>query len=251
MKNKPKIIISSLTSCEGCQFTLLDLGERLFSFFKKVEVVDFSLIEDSPYPKNKKVDVAFVEGNPITEENVALLKKIREESKILVALGNCAALGGIPEMKNYQGKEKTIRYLYKGLKNVANPDILELDKFVKVDFTVPGCPINGEEFLRFADELISGKIPELPRIPVCMECPYRATPKCFLIRKKICFGPITLAGCKAVCTRNELTCRACRGLLKNVNAKNFLKGMENWAKREDIDADLEIFGVKNDVDKLV
>jgi len=147
MTKKPKIAIVSLTACEGCQVALLDLGKSFFDFLKKVELVDFALIEEQPFPlprgkagKNK-IDIVFVEGNPITKQDLELLKKIRRLSKILVVLGNCAALGGIPEMKNYQGKEKTIRYIYKNLKNIVNPDIKEIDNFVKVDFTIPGCPI--------------------------------------------------------------------------------------------------------------
>ena len=136
-KGKSKIAIISLTSCEGCQFALLDLGQKFFDFLKKIDLIDFAMVEDDP-AKKVKLDVAFVEGNPITEENIATLKKIRENSKILVALGNCAALGGIPEIKNYENKEKTLRYIYKGSKNVANPDIKEIDNFVKVDFTIPG-----------------------------------------------------------------------------------------------------------------
>lgn len=252
MKKKPKIGIFSLTSDEGCQFTLLDLGERFFSFLKKVDLIDFPLIEEKPFPKGKvKIDVAFVEGNPITKEDVKLLKKIREESKILVALGNCAALGGIPEMKNYQNKEKTIRYIYKKLNGIANPEIKEIDNFVKVDFTIPGCPINGEEFLKFANDLISGKIPEICQSPVCSECAFQGTPKCFLARKEICLGLITLAGCEAICPRNEVPCLGCRGILKQANVKNFLKVLEKFREKKEVEENLEIFGIKDDIEKLL
>jgi len=252
MKRKPKVGFFSLTSDEGCQFTLLDLGERFFNFLKKVDLVDFPLIEEVSFPKGKvKIDIAFVEGNPITEEDVKLLKKIRKESKILVVLGNCAALGGIPEMKNYQNKEKTIRFIYKKLKGIANPEIKEIDNFVKVDFTIPGCPINGEEFLKIAKQLIKGRIPEICQSPVCTECPLRGTPKCFLARKEICLGLITLAGCEAICPKNEFPCLGCRGILKQANVKNFLKILEKFRGKEEVQESLEIFGVKDDIEKLL
>lgn len=249
MAKKPKIAIISLTSCEGCQFVLLDLGERFFNFLKKVELVDFKLIEEQPFPKGK-IDIAFIEGNPITKEEISLLKEIRKKSKILVVLGNCAALGGIPEIKNYQNKEKTIRYIYKNLKNIENPEIKEIDNFVKVDFTIPGCPINGEEFLKLANDLVQGSVPKIPQKPVCSECPFLGKPECFLPQKEPCLGPIILAGCEAVCTKGRLPCYGCRGLLKNIQPKGFLKTLEKMKSKEEIDDDLEIFGIKDNVLEL-
>jgi coenzyme F420-reducing hydrogenase gamma subunit len=250
MKKKPKVAFFSLTSCEGCQFVLLDLGERFFDFLRKVDLIDFSLIEEMPFPKGKvEIDVSFVEGLPIKKEEIDLLKKIREESKILVAMGNCAALGGIPEMKNYQGKERTIRYIYKRMNHIFNPEIKEIDNFVKVDFVIPGCPINGEEFLKYAKELIKGKIPEVLQKPVCSECPHQGKDSCLLRKKEPCLGPITLAGCGAICPKNGQLCYGCRGILKNINPKGFLETLKKFKKPEDIEDNLEIFGIKDDIEK--
>jgi len=263
MEKKSKVAFFSLTSCEGCQFVLLDLGERFFDFLRKVELIDFSLVEEMPFPKPRnrtsslrgkgrvEIDVSFVEGLPIRKDEIKLLKKIREGSKILVALGNCAALGGIPEMKNYQGRERTIRFIYKRLNHIFNPEIKEIDNFVKVDFVIPGCPIDGEEFLKFAQDLIKGKIPEICQSPVCSECPLRGGIKCFLARKEVCLGLITLAGCKAICPKNEFSCLGCRGIFKGANVKSFLKVLEKIAKKEEIEENLEIFGIKDDVEKIL
>jgi len=251
MKRKPKVAFFSLTSCEGCQFALLDLGEKFFDFLREIDLIDFSLIEEMPFPKGKvEIDVSFVEGLPIRKEEIDLLKKIREESKILVAVGNCAALGGIPEMKNYQGKEKTIRYIYKKL-NVENPEIKEIDNFVKVDFYIPGCPINGEEFLKYSKELIKEKIPEIPQKPVCSECPHQGKETCFLRKREPCLGPITLAGCKAICPRNFQLCYGCRGILKNINPKGFLETLKKFKSPKEIEDNLEIFGIKDDIEKFL
>jgi sulfhydrogenase subunit delta len=230
----------------------MDLGERFFEFLRNVELIDFSLVEEMPFPKGKvEIDVSFVEGLPIRKEEIELLKKIREESKILVAMGNCAALGGIPEMKNYQGKERTIRFIYKRLNHIFNPEIKEIDNFVKVDFVIPGCPIDGKEFLKYARELIKGKIPEICQSPVCTECPKRGTENCFLAKKETCLGLITLAGCRAICPKNDFPCLGCRGILKKANVKNFLKVLEKFHKKEEIEDNLEIFGIKDDVEKLI
>jgi len=249
---KPKVAFFSLTSCEGCQFALLDLGEKFFDFLREIDLVDFSLIEEMPFPKGKvEIDVSFVEGLPIRKEEIDLLKKIREESKILVAVGNCAALGGIPEIKNYQGKERTIRYIYKRMNHIFNPEIKEIDNFVKVDFYIPGCPIEGEEFLKYSKELIKGKIPEIPQKPVCSECPHQGKETCFLRKKEPCLGPITLAGCRAICSKNGQLCYGCRGILKGINPKGFLETLKKFKKPEEIEDNLEIFGIKDDVEKIL
>lgn len=249
-KKKQKIAIVSLTSDEGCQFVLLDLAERLFEFLGKVDLIDFSLIEDRAAPKGR-IDIAFVEGVPITKEDFAKLKKARENSRILVAMGNCAALGGIPEIKNYRGKEKTIRYIYKDSKNIENPDIKPIDKFVKVDYVIPGCPIDGEEFLKIANALIEGKAADIPQCPVCTECSYKGTPRCFLARKRICLGLISQAGCGAICPRNEIPCYGCRGIIKKANVKGFLAVLAKLGGKEDVKEALELFGIKDDIDELL
>ncbi len=246
MSKKPTMAIVSLTACEGCQVALLDLGKRFFNFLKKVDLVDFGLIEEKPFPKGK-IDLVFIEGNPITDEDLDILKKVRKQAKLLVVMGNCAALGGIPEMKNYQGKEKTIRYIYKKSKGIANPDIKEVDNFVKVDFTIPGCPINNEEFLRYAKILIKGKVPEMPQKPVCSECPYWGKESCYLRKKEPCLGPIIVAGCDAVCTKNKFPCYGCRGFIKNIKPEGFLKTLEKMKNKEEIENDLEIFGLKDNL----
>jgi len=154
-------------------------------------------------------------------------------------------------MKNYQGKERTIRFIYKRLNHILNPEIKEIDNFVKVDFVIPGCPIDGEEFLKFANDLIKGKIPEVCQSPVCTECPKRGTPNCFLAKKEVCFGLITLAGCEAICPKNDFPCLGCRGIFKGANVKSFLKVLEKFQKKEEIEENLEIFGIKDDVEKAL
>lgn len=244
IKKKPTMAIVSLTACEGCQVALLDLGKKFFNFLEKVELVNFDLTEEKDFPKGK-IDVVFVEGNPIRDEELKVLKKVRKQAKLLVVMGNCAALGGIPEMKNYQNKEKTIRYIYKNTEGIANPDIKEIDNFVKVDFTIPGCPIDNEEFLKYAKILVTGKVPKIPEKPVCSECPYWGNEKCFLRRKEPCLGPVIFAGCKAVCTKNEFPCYGCRSFLPNVKPDGFLKSLEKMKNKEEIDNNLEIFGLKD------
>ncbi|PIS38856.1 MAG: hypothetical protein COT34_01580, partial [Candidatus Nealsonbacteria bacterium CG08_land_8_20_14_0_20_43_11] len=121
----------------------------------------------------------------------------------------------------------------------------------KVDLTIPGCPINGEEFLRLAEELLKGKIPQIPEKPVCTECPHQGKETCFLRKKQPCFGTITLAGCGAVCPAAEFPCYGCRGTLKNINPAGFLGILKKMRSAEEINANLEIFGIKDELEKFL
>jgi coenzyme F420-reducing hydrogenase gamma subunit len=244
---KPKIAIVSLTSCEGCQFALLDLGERFFEFAAQVEMMDFRLVEDEE-DKGEALDLVLVEGNPVTEANVATLKQARKRAKLLVALGNCAAMGGVPEIKNYQEGKNTIKHVYKYVQGISNPEIKEIDNFVKVDFTFPGCPIDAEEFLKYIPQLLSGQIPVIPDQPVCVECK-KAGNRCLLLDKKPCFGPMILGGCNAVCPTSRMMCQGCRGLRPGGNVKAMRATLKNMMTDEEFENVTEIYGLRDDIEE--
>lgn len=244
---KPKIAIVSLTSCEGCQFALLDLGQKFLDFANSVEMIDFRLIEDEE-DKGGKLDLILVEGSPVTKDNIKTLKNARKRSKLLVALGNCAAMGGVPEIKNYHEKTNTIKHVYKYIQGVSNPEIKEIDNFVKVDFVFPGCPISAEEFLKYMPELLKGKIPTIPDQPVCVECK-KAGNKCLLLDKKPCFGPMILGGCNAVCPTSRMTCQGCRGLRPNGNISAMRATLKTMMTDEEFENVTEIYGLRDDIDE--
>ncbi len=241
---KLKVAIIALTSCEGCQFVMLDQGKRFFDWLKKVGLDEFRLIEDQPMT-DENYDVCFVEGNPVTKENLKLLKEMRQRSKLLIAIGNCAALGGVWEIKNYHLKQKTIKYVYQ-TKKVANPEIKEVDNFVKVDFTIPGCPIDGDEFMKLANQLLAGRPLKIPQNPVCYECQMNGY-ECLLQKGEICLGPITLGGCKAVCLKSKQACWGCRGLFEGAQAENLMKYLLSKFSREQIYRVMEVFGARDSI----
>ena len=244
--NKPRVAIVSLTSCEGCQFALLDLGEKFLEFATQVELVDFRLIEDEE-DDGKALDLALIEGSPVTEENLKTLESLRKRSKLLVALGNCAAMGGIPEIKNYHEGMNTIKHVYKYVHGINNPEIREIDNFVKVDFTFPGCPITADEFLKYIPFLLRGEIPTIPDQPVCVEC-RAAGNRCLLLDKKPCFGPMIQGGCNAVCPTSKMTCQGCRGLRPTGNVKAMRAALKNMVSDHEFENIAEIFGLRDDIE---
>jgi len=250
---KPRVAIISLTSCEGCQFALLDLSQDFIDLTSRIDLVEMHLIEEDPEPE--AFDIVFVEGNPITEKNFTLLKKIRDKSTLLITLGNCAALGGVWEMKNYLDKEKTLRYIYKFEKTVPNHDIKSIDNFVKIDYVVPGCPINAYEFLKIVYSLLLGKAPSIAENPVCYECQYNSY-ECQLQQNPLqdrpalpCLGPFIRGGCDAICLKSKMPCQGCRGLLKDADTAKMEKIYGDIINADELNNILEIFGIRDDFEK--
>jgi sulfhydrogenase subunit delta len=245
MIKKPTIAIVSLTCCEGCQVAILDLGERLLELTEKVKIGDFALIEE--LAEVDYYDIVFVEGTPITSENIQRLKRLRAKSKILATIGACACLGGIAEIKNYQDKQQKLRYVYKNVEGIENPDIRPVKYFVKVDLEIPGCPINKEEFMWAVKELLAGVVPGIPRRPVCYECQLKQN-ECLLQKNLPCLGPMILGGCNAPCPSSNYPCDGCRGPLKGINTNNFGEALRNiyGFSQEEIDLIMQRFGMLDD-----
>lgn len=245
---KPKIAIVSLTDCEGCMFAILDQGVKFLELTKRLDIAEFHLIED--IEDTGSYDIAFIEGPPITKENFVRLKSLRARSKYVVALGNCAAEGGVNRMKDYDKKTCDLKHVYKDPKRIFNPKVQALDELIKVDFVVPGCPINGEEFIGFVYELLQGNIPKIPQRPVCYECQIKKIP-CLLQKGEPCLGPIILGGCEAVCPNASMICQGCRGPLKEIDP-DFKKLLRKITTPKRIEELTEIYGIKDKVkDKLL
>ncbi|KKS66166.1 MAG: NADH ubiquinone oxidoreductase 20 kDa subunit [Parcubacteria group bacterium GW2011_GWC2_42_6] len=242
---KPTIAIISLTCCEGCQVAILDLGERFLQLAEHIKIGDFAFLEDKP--EATTYDIVFVEGAPISKENIERLKDLRSRSKILVALGACAALGGIAEIKNYQDKNERMRYVYKNFENINNPNVKPLSYYVKVDLEIPGCPINKEEFLQIAKKLIAGVPVKIPQRPVCYECQIKQN-KCLLQAGLPCLGPVILGGCGASCPTSAYPCDGCRGPLANMNPDKLSKQLmaQNYTQ-EEIDLITQRFGIEDKI----
>jgi coenzyme F420-reducing hydrogenase gamma subunit len=242
MAQKYKIGIFSLTGCEGCCFSILDLRQRFLELNKKVTIKTFRLFEESNLP-DEKYDFAFVEGSPLTSANIANLTRIRANSKVLITIGSCAHIGGIYHMKQYQNKEKIFSRIYDNAGGIENFDVKTVGQVVPVDFAIPGCPINGEEFLKTVYQIIIGKNPQMPKRPVCYECQLRGY-ECLLQKGEICLGPITQGGCEAVCLKSKQGCWGCRGLVDDAEISNLLKKLREKYSDKEILKVFEVFGVK-------
>ncbi|MFA6537687.1 MAG: hypothetical protein WCT18_04815 [Patescibacteria group bacterium] len=240
---KPRVAIVGLTCCEGCEFSILDLGQRFLDLAKRIDLVEFRMVKEDP-PKTGPYDICFIEGSVVTKKNLKILKDLRKASKQLIVLGNCAHTGGIHRMKNWVGRMKALGEVYDQPKDIDNPVILPISEIVKVDFTIPTCPTNGEEFLAIVLQILAGKKPQIRQNPICYECQINGY-ECLLQKGQLCCGPVTLGGCNAVCLKSKQPCWGCRGLLEEPDVDKFIKNcfLTNHDITE-VEKILEVFGVK-------
>jgi len=223
---KPKVAFFDFTCCEGCQLTVLSIGDKLLNLFESVEVVNFR--EASSY-KGQDYDIAFVEGSIASPKDIERVKEIRKRAKVVVALGACAHIAGINAIRNFHNQQEIKKLVY-GDKAWVFDSILAqpVDAIIKVDYYIPECPIDKEEFLRFVSQLLNNMKPFIPDYPVCVECKMKGNVcnyhKTIPI---ICLGPVTRGGCGAICPSSGNACEGCRGLIPDAN----LEAME-WLLNE-------------------
>jgi NAD-reducing hydrogenase small subunit len=167
---KARIATVWLDGCSGCHMSLLDMDQRLLELADRIELVYSPLVDTKQFPEN--VDVTLVEGSVSNEENVEQIRRIRERTKILVSLGDCAVTGNVPSMRNAFSKDQVIQSTYNGNQN---PDIktqfkdvptllstvTPVHSVVKVDVFVPGCPPSADVIHHTITELLEGRIPDL------------------------------------------------------------------------------------------
>jgi sulfhydrogenase subunit delta len=243
---KPILGIFSLACCEGCQVELLNLGEKLLKIFDVYKFGYFNWMAEKKWPK--KFDIVCIEGTPVTRKHFEHLKNLRRKSRLVVALGNCADLGGIQEIKNYVEKKKDekLKYVYRQIKGIEAPNVVPVHKVIKIDYRIPTCPINKDEAFRILVSLAVGLSPQIPRRPVCWECQHQGF-ECLLQKSEPCMGPMTLGGCGAICLRSKIFCYGCRGPIRGQDRNKHLANMEKLVGRKYVREILETFGVEDEV----
>jgi len=159
-----------LDGCSGCHMSLLDMDEAILNVAKRADVVYGPLVDAQEFPKS--VDVTLVEGAVSSQEDLAKLQTIRQRTKLLVALGDCAVTGNVPAMRNQHPARKMLERIYvegaqvnKGVPADGVPALLRqavpLHEAVKVDLHVPGCPPSAKAIAMVLGELVEGRVPDL------------------------------------------------------------------------------------------
>ena len=203
-------------SCSGCQLMLLNCEIELPELEKMIDCVDFCLAA-SPTNEGKKIDLALVEGSISSPGELERLLDLRQRSRWLVAVGSCAMTGGINRF-DMPERSSALQFVYgeksDGLE-VFPPQPVK--NFVAVDWSIPGCPPERNDFLELFGALRCGGWPVLKQSPVCMECRIREN-RCMLEKDGVaCLGPVTRSGCNARCPSIQVPCEGCRGEVAEAN----------------------------------
>jgi coenzyme F420-reducing hydrogenase gamma subunit len=218
---RPKLAVFKFSSCDGCQLALLSLEEELLALVGEVEIAYFlearSRTLDGPY------DVVMVEGSVTTAHDQERIKAIRKDAKFLMTIGACATAGGIQSLRNWKDVDQFIQMVY------ATPSYIKtlaqstpISAHVPVDFELNGCPINKKQVLEVITSLLLGRAPRLPAHAVCVECKRRGT-VCIPVAQGVpCLGPLTHAGCGAICPAYNRGCYGCYGPMESPNPDSLM-----------------------------
>lgn len=231
-KRKPKLAVWKFASCDGCQLSLLDCEDELLAVADLVEIANFPeasrAIAKGPY------DLSLVEGSISTPHDAERIHKIRRRSKVLVTIGACATAGGIQALKNFKDVNEFTSIVY------ANPEYIStlnnstpITDHVYVDFQLRGCPINKYQLLETINAYLNKRKPNIPAYSLCMECKMRGT-TCVMVADGIpCLGPVTQAGCGAICPAYRRGCYGCFGPHEAPNTRSFSEQLKKMGVKND------------------
>lgn len=217
--DKPKAAFFSFTCCEGCQLMMLSCERELPDILNLVNIVNF---REAMSERRDDYDIAFVEGSISRTEEIKKLKKIRKTAKVVVAFGACSATGGLNCLKNRFPMEEVKEAVYGAeaakLERFDTIPARPIDAVIKVDYYIHGCPIPKKEFLSVLIDLLLGKKPVIANYPVCVDCKLAGN-ICVFEKGRPCVGPVTRAGCDAVCVTYGGVCWGCRGPVDDPNTQ--------------------------------
>ncbi|MGA2094585.1 MAG: cytochrome B [Sedimentisphaerales bacterium] len=214
--DRPRVAIFDFACCEGCQLQIVNLEEEILDLVDAVQMVEW---REAMSEQSREYDIVLIEGSITRLEDEKRLEIIRTRAKTLIALGACATIGGINKLKNNFEMQDVKKYVYGKSADMPHLDTYPtkaVDEVVKVDYKIHGCPMDKNEFAYIIRCLLTGKRPEIPDYPVCVECKAKGNP-CLWDYGQVCMGPVIRAGCGARCPSGGFRCFACRGYVDNAN----------------------------------
>lgn len=210
LPRRPKLAVYKFSSCDGCQLQLLELEDELLELAGEIEIAYFlearRKVTPPPY------DIGLVEGSISTPEEEERIRQARKDCRVLVSIGACATSGGIQALRNWADVEEFTRCVYAHPEYIATLDVASaVAGYVYVDFELRGCPVNKHQLVEVLTAIMAGRRPQIPTYSVCLECK-RAGTTCVMVAQRIpCLGPVTQAGCGALCPQYHRGCYGCFG----------------------------------------
>ncbi len=223
-RKRPKLAVWKFASCDGCQLSLLDLEDELLAIADAVDISYFreATSKDGVGP----FDISLADGSITTPADAERIREVRRRSRILVSLGACATSGGIQALRNFADVEAYRSLVY------ASPQHIEtlatstgFADHVPVDFELRGCPINKRQLLEVLSALLQGRKPAIASHSVCVECKLRGN-VCIMVTGTPCLGPVTHAGCGALCPSYQRGCYGCYGPMEAPNTASLARALQ-------------------------
>jgi coenzyme F420-reducing hydrogenase gamma subunit len=227
---KRKLAVWKFASCDGCQLSLLDCEDELLQIADQLEISYF--LEASSAAVEGPYDVSLVEGSITTPHDAERIREVRASSRALITIGACATSGGIQALRNFADVEEFTRIVY------ARPDYIStlatstpISANVPVDFELQGCPISKEQLLEVISAYLYGRRPRVRAHSVCVECKRRGNVCVMVAHGTPCLGPVTHAGCDALCPSYNRGCYGCYGPKETPNTGS----LNAWTGLDDVD----------------
>ena len=232
MAEKPKLAVWKFASCDGCQLSLLDCEDDLLAVADHITIANFPeasrAVQEGPY------DLSLVEGSITTDHDRDRIQEVRRQSRFLVTIGACATAGGIQALRNFNDVSEFVNVIY------ANPDYINtldtstpIAAHVNVDFELRGCPVNKKQLLEVISAFLNQRRPNVTSSSVCIECKKRGNTCVTVAHGTPCMGPITQAGCGAICPAYNRGCYACFGPMETPNTVSLAAWMRSQGVSED------------------
>lgn len=208
--SRPKLAVWKFASCDGCQLALLNCEDELLSVAAEIELSYFleatSAIDPGPY------DLSLVEGSVTTPHDERRIREIRRVSRKLVTIGACATSGGIQALRNLHGLQGFMDIVYASPEYISTLETsTPISAHVPVDFELHGCPVDRRQLLEVISAMVRGRTPDVSAQSVCVECKSRGNVCVMVAHGTPCLGPVTRAGCGAVCPSYDRGCYGCFG----------------------------------------
>jgi sulfhydrogenase subunit delta len=223
---KPRIAVIKFASCDGCQLQLLNAEDELVALAGTADLAYFP--EARTRALRGPYDITLVEGSITTPDDARRIVSVRAETRYLITIGACATAGGIQALRNWASIEDYKRIVYPSPEFISTLSTsTPISEHVHVDFEIWGCPIDKHQLLAVIRSLLSGAAPRLPTHSVCMECKRGGNVCVVVAHGEPCLGPVTRAGCGAICPHMHRGCYGCFGPADDPNMRAFTGLLQN------------------------
>ncbi len=209
-QKRKKLAVWKFASCDGCQLSLLDCEDELLAVADAMQIAYF--VEASSAAVKGPYDLSLVEGSITTVSDAERIQEARRASKRLVTIGACATAGGIQALRNFKDVREFIDIVYATPEYISALDrSTPISAHVKVDFELQGCPVNKRQLIEVISAFLNDRKPNTPPHSVCVECKLRGNVCVMVAHGTPCLGPVTHAGCGAICPSYDRGCYGCYG----------------------------------------